>query len=134
MARKKNGWSWVILVGAVLASGVAAVSQEADNADDGMAVLGEEDLAERAEIWRNRYRRMTPGAEPLVQDVGVWPAAWEEFSPRWDSAPAERDLATWLVPVAAEREGGATVLRDGHGAELWRGTTDFAKEESAGVR
>lgn len=133
MARKKNGWSWVILVGAVLASGVAAVAQEADNADDGMAVLGEEDLAERAEIWRNRYRRMTPGAEPLVQDVGVWPAAWEEFSPRWDSAPAERDLATWLVPVVAERDGGATVLRDGHGAELWRETTDFAKEESSNV-
>ena len=97
------------------------------------AILGELDLAERFEILRNQYRRMTPGDAPLVQDVGTWPAAWEEFSPRWDTAPATRDLATWVVPVSSEREGGATVLRDGSGAELWRGTTDFAKDDSANV-
>ena len=95
--------------------------------------LGEVDLAERAEIWRNQYRRMTPGGEPLVQDVGAWPAAWEEFGRAWDAAPARRDLATWLVPFSAERTGNATVLRDANGTVLWSGTTDFAKDESANV-
>ena len=105
---------------------------DADEAGDGpgeAVVLGEEDFAERLEILRNQFRRMTPGDGELVQDAGTWPAAWEEFSPRWDTAPATRDLATWVVPVSSEREGGATVLRDGSGAELWRGTTDFAKAE-----
>ncbi|MBR6022820.1 MAG: hypothetical protein IK066_10455 [Kiritimatiellae bacterium] len=96
-------------------------------------VLGEVDLAERMEIMRNQYRRMTPGKVPLVQDVGSWPAAWEEFGPAWNSSPATRDFATWLVPMATDRDGGETVLRDGHGTELWRGTTDFSKEESANV-
>ena len=36
----------------------------ADDADEGV-VLGETDLAEQTEIWRNKYRRMTPGDEPL---------------------------------------------------------------------
>ncbi len=104
----------------------------ADDADDGV-VLGEVDLAEQAEIWRNQYRRMTPGNEPLVQDVGELPAAWEEFSSAWDTAPAVRDLATWLVPFSAERVGPVTVLRDSDGTVLWSGTTDFAKDESASV-
>lgn len=109
---------------------------DADETGDGIGgavVLGEEDFAERLEILRNQYRRMTPGNGELVQDARAWPAAWEEFSPRWDTAPATRDLATWVVPIVAEREGWATVLRDGNGAELWRGTTDFAKEESTNV-
>ncbi|MBP1589539.1 MAG: hypothetical protein ILO10_05020, partial [Kiritimatiellae bacterium] len=104
----------------------------ADDADDGV-VLGEVDLAEQAEIWRNQYRRMTPGDEPLVQDVGKLPAAWEEFSSAWDSAPAVRDLATWLVPFSAERVGSVTILRDSNGTVLWSGTTDFAKPDSADV-
>ncbi len=105
----------------------------ADDADDGV-VLGEVDLAEQAEIWRNQYRRMTPGGdEPLVQDVGKLPAAWEEFSSAWDTAPAVRDLATWLVPFSAERVGPVTVLRDSDGTVLWSGTTDFAKPDSADV-
>lgn len=104
----------------------------ADDADDGI-VLGEVDLAEQAEIWRNQYRRMTPGNEPLVQDVGELPAAWEEFSSAWDTAPAVRDLATWLVPFSAERVGSVTVLRDSNGTVLWSGTTDFAKPDSADV-
>jgi hypothetical protein len=105
----------------------------AEDADDGV-VLGELDLAEQAEIWRNQYRRMTPGGdEPLVQDVGELPAAWEEFSSTWDAAPAVRDLATWLVPFSAERVGSVTVLRDSNGTVLWSGTTDFAKPDSADV-
>ena len=107
-------------------------SSQADDTTD-IVFLGELDLAERAEILRNQYRRMTPGDEPLVQDVGAWPAAWEEFSSRWASAPAERNLATWLVPVMAERSGTLTVLRDAAGNALWRGVTDFSKEESANV-
>ena len=95
--------------------------------------LGEVDLAERAEIWRNQYRRMTPGDEPLVQDVGAWPAAWEEFGSHWAVAPATRGLATWLVLFSAERTGNATVIRDANGTVLWSGTTDFAKDESANV-
>ena len=107
-------------------------SSQADDTTD-IVFLGELDLAERAEILRNQYRRMTPGDEPLVRDVGAWPAAWEEFSSRWASAPAERNLATWLVPVMAERSGTLTVLRDAAGNALWRGVTDFSKEESANV-
>lgn len=103
-----------------------------EGADDGV-ILGEVDLAEQAEIWRNQYRRMTPGDGPLVQDVGELPAAWEEFSSVWDAAPAVRDLATWLVPFSAERDGSVTVLRDADGTVLWSGTTDFAKPESADV-
>ena len=104
----------------------------ADDADDGV-VLGELDLAEQAEICRNQYRRMTPGDESLVQDVGKLPAAWEEFSSAWDAAPAVRDLATWLVPFSAELDGLMTVLRDSNGTILWSGTTDFAKPDSANV-
>lgn len=111
----------------------AGNTDEAGDGIGGAVVLGEEDFAERLEILRNQYRRMTPGDGELVQEVGAWPAAWEEFSPRWDTALATRDLATWVVPIVADREGGATVLRDGNGAELWRGTTDFTKEESTNV-
>lgn len=130
----------VILLVAVAVLGVGAViafaTGEADHAAAPAAdtvFLGEVDLAEQMEIWRNQYRRMTPGDAPLVQDVGTWPAAWEEFSSRWASAPAERNLATWLVPVVAERTGALTVLRDADGNALWSGTTDFSKEESANV-
>ena len=107
------------------------MSDHADVAD--AVVLGEEDLADRAEILRNRYRRMTPGDVPLVQDVGVWPAAWEEFSPVWNGAAAERELGTWMVPVEAEKDGTDTVLRDGNGVELWRGQTDFSKDGTESV-
>lgn len=113
----------------VVAAFATGTSDEADDA----VVLGEEDLAERAEILRNQFRRMTPGDVPLVQDIGTWPAAWEEFSQAWDSAPATRDLATWLVPVEVALDGADTVLLDGNGAELWRGETDFSKEESSSV-
>lgn len=106
---------------------------EPNDSDDDVVVLGEIDMAERAEILRNRFRRMTPGNDPLVQDVGVWPAAWEEFGPAWDIAPATRDLATWLVPVTAERSGTQTILRDANGNTLWSGETDFTKQESASV-
>jgi len=115
---------------------VAFAADDAGEAGDGTgtaAFLGETDLAEWMEICRNRFRRMTPGDAPLVQDAGTWPAAWEEFSPRWDSAPAERDLATWLVPFVSDREGARTVLRGADGTVLWSGATDFAKEESATV-
>lgn len=120
------------------AFGVAAAfaTGGADEPSDGVSdnvFLGEQDLAERMEIWRNQFRRMTPGDAPLVQNVGTWPAAWEEFSHAWAVAPAERDLATWLVPVTAERSGALTVLRDANGTVLWSGTTDFAKDESASV-
>ncbi len=97
------------------------------------AFLGDVDLAEQMEIWRNQYRRMIPSDAPLVQGVGTWSAAWEEFSSHWDAAPAERDLATWLVPVVAERSGALTILRDADGNALWSGVTDFSKEESSNV-
>ncbi|MBP5787760.1 MAG: hypothetical protein J6Y19_08105, partial [Kiritimatiellae bacterium] len=110
---------------------------DADNAEakdsDGAVVLGEEDLAERAEILRNQYRRMTPGDLQLVQHVGTWPAAWEEFGTNWDAAVANRELGTWVVPVEVAREGADTVVLDGNGADLWRGTTDFAKDGTEGV-
>ena len=131
-------WLFFVLLALPTAVGVVAAfaAGEADEAEDetaGVVVLGEEDLAERAEILRNRYRRMTPGDAPLVQDVGTWPAAWEELSPVWDGAAAERNLGTWTVPVEAERDGTDTVLRDGDGVELWRGQTYFSKDGTEGV-
>ena len=132
---------WMIaflLVLAVIAGVVGAFATGGDDeplpdAPAPLVVLGEEDLVEQAEIWRNQYRRMTPGEGPLVQDVGKIPAAWEEFSTAWDAAPAVRGLATWLVPFSAERDGADTVIRGADGMVLWRGTTDFAKPESADV-
>ena len=127
-----------ILAGAAIVAAMACVVSFGTGTGDGGTAdddvfLGEVDLAERAEIWRNQYRRMTPGDEPLVQDVGAWPAAWEEFGSHWGAAPATRDLATWLVPFSAERTNNATVIRDANGTVLWSGTTDFAKDESANV-
>ena len=62
------------IAGVIAAFGtVAEAPDPADNTTD-IVFLGELDLAERAEIWRNQYRRMTPGGEQLVQDVGAWPA------------------------------------------------------------
>ena len=136
MHMKRLGWLIWLGVAAFLCVPPSFAAGDADEAGDGpgeAVVLGEEDFAERLEILRNQFRRMTPGDGELVQDAGAWPAAWEEFSPRWDTAPATRDMATWVVPIVAERESGATVLRDGNGAELWRGTTDFAKETSTNV-
>ncbi|MBQ9344436.1 MAG: hypothetical protein IJT88_04390 [Kiritimatiellae bacterium] len=118
---------------AIIVGVVAAFGTGGTDAPPEPVVLGEEDLMEQVEIWRNQYRRMTPGDGPLVQDVGELPAAWEEFGNRWSSAPAERDLATWLVPFSAERQGDTTVIRDADGTVLWSGTTDFAKPGSTNV-
>ena len=126
----------LVVFSAVLGVAIASATGDADEPTDNSAdvvFLGDLDLAERLEIWRNQYRRMTPGDAPLVQDVGIWPAAWEEFSSVWDTAPAERDLATWLVPFYADRMCTATVLRDANGTALWSGATDFAKDGSANV-
>ena len=121
------------LAAAVLSAGTLCVcAQEAEGVDTGV-VLGDADLAERAEIARNLFRRITPGDGELVQDAGTWPAAWEEFWAAWDGAAAEREFGAWVVPVAVSQEDGATVVRDADGEVLWRGTTDFAKPESAGV-
>ena len=134
---KRHVWMvWLAVLKAVFVVAAAFATGGADEAADDTAdnvFLGGQDLAERMEIWRNQYRRMTPGDAPLVQDVGTWPAAWEEFSHAWDAAPAERDLATWLVPVVSERTGALTVLRDADGNALWSGATDFAKEGSESV-
>lgn len=125
------GLAVLVVVAGAFAAGEAD-HEEADAVDNAV-VLGEGDLADRAEILRNRYRRMTPGNIPLVQDVGTWPAAWEEFSSAWDGAAAVRDLGTWTMPVEAERDGADTVIRDGGGRELWRGRTDFSKNGTEGV-
>ena len=70
--------------------GVCAQDVVPPMADD--VVLGEEDLAERGEVLRNMYRRITPpDMETLVQDVGTVPAAWEEFGPQWNDAAATRE-------------------------------------------
>ena len=127
------GFVMTAIVGVVAAFGTDTGDNVSEDDTDDALILGEIDLAERAEFLRNRFRRMTPGNDPLVQDVGIWPAAWEEFGLAWDSAPAMRDLATWLVPVTAERSGALTVLRDANGTVLWSGATGFAKEESEDV-
>lgn len=122
-----------VLAASVWVAGAVCVCAQEGEEVGALVVLGEEDLAERAEIARNLYRRITPGDGPLVQDAGTWPAAWEEFGAAWDGAAAEREFGAWAVPVAVSQEGGATVVRDADGLELWRGMTDFAKPESAGV-
>lgn len=123
-----------VMLGVALALGAGQADGTGDDGVfPGQAFLGETDLAEWMEIQRNGFRRITPGNMPLVQPIGTWPAAWEEFSPAWGGAATERDLRTWVVPVVAERDGETTVLRDGDGVELWRGTTDFSKAESSNV-
>ena len=130
---------WTVLVGMAALVGVAVAlatgesGEPPDEPEDDGVVLGEEDLAERAEIRRNMYRRMTPPDLPLVQDVGTWPVAWEEFGTNWYGAALEREYGAWVVPVEVEQANGATVIRDGTGLELWRGTTDFTRPESADV-
>lgn len=51
-------------VGVVAAFAAGETYETADETAD-VVVLGEGDLADRAEIVRNRYRRMTPGDAPL---------------------------------------------------------------------
>jgi hypothetical protein len=60
--------------GVVAAFAMSGADEAADDTADSV-FLGEQDLAERMEIWRNQYRRMTPGDATLVQDVGTWPTA-----------------------------------------------------------
>ena len=101
---KKHVWAVclgvaAVLVGtAALATGTGEAGPPAEEPDDAL-VLGEEDLADRAEILRNMYRRITPPDMALVQDVGTWPAVWEEFGAEWDAAAAEREYGAWVVPV-----------------------------------
>ena len=123
-----------LLLGGMSVGAWGAEGAETDTATPSDAVvLGEEDLADRAEILRNMYRRITPPDIPLVQDAGTWPAAWEEFGAEWESAAAEREYGAWVVPVEVSQEAGETVVRDGNGAILWRGRTDFARPESSDV-
>ncbi len=98
-----------------------------------MVVLGEEDLAERGEILRNMYRRITPGNGELIQDIGSLPAAWEEFGCQWNGAQTQREYGAWVVPVGLSQLDGTTVVFDGDGDVLWRGQTDFSCKESADV-
>ena len=127
------GLGIALIAGVVVASAAGDADNEVLEETADTVVLGEVDLAERAEILRNQFRRMTPGEGPLVQDVGTWPAAWDEFGHSWDAAPAERDLATWMVPFFVERIGPATIIRDANGTVLWYGQTDFSKAESKDV-
>ena len=135
---KKHVWAVCLGVAAVL-TGAAALATGTGEAEspaeepDNAVVLGEEDLADRAEILRNMYRRITPPDIPLVQDVGTWPAAWEEFGENWNTAAADREYGAWVVPVEVSQDAGLTVVKDGAGTVLWRGWTDFARPESADV-
>ncbi|MBR4189880.1 MAG: hypothetical protein IKQ55_07965 [Kiritimatiellae bacterium] len=126
------GVAAVLAGAAALATGTGEAGSPAEEPDDAV-VLGEEDLADRAEILRNMYRRITPPDIPLVQDVGTWPAAWEEFGANWDTAVADREYGAWVVPVEVSQEAGLTVVKDGDGTVLWRGWTDFARPKSADV-
>ena len=109
----------------------------------GMALGGElgerqayslEDLAERTEIRRNRFARMTPGGEPALQEAG-W--QWfeeadfpEDFLGRLAGV---RELGVWTWPLRAELDPVSleTVFRNAAGEEAGRVRTDFAKAESA---
>jgi hypothetical protein len=134
MIHTPTGKIWIALALALLAgTGFCGEADRQDEELDAGVLLGEEDLAERAEIARNMFRRITPGDEPFVQDVGTWPVAWEAFPSKWGGAATGREYGAWAVPVSVEQGNGATVIRDADDMELWRGTTDFAKEESATV-
>ncbi len=135
---KRHVWAVFLGVAAVLAgaaalaTGTGEAGSPAEEPDDAV-LLGEEDLADRAEILRNMYRRITPPDIPLVQDVGTWPAGWEEFGANWNAAAADREYGAWVLPVEVSQDAGLTVVKDGAGTVLWRGWTDFARPESAGV-
>ena len=135
---KRHVWAVCLGVAAVLAGAAALATGTGDSEPpaeepDDAVVLGEEDLADRAEILRNMYRRITPPDMALVQDVGTWPAAWEEFGANWEAAAADREYGAWVVPVEVAQDAGATVVKDGNGEVLWRGWTDFVRPESADV-
>lgn len=135
---KKHVWAVCLGVAAVLAGAAALATgsgetESAAEEPEDAVLLGEEDLADRAEILRNMYRRITPPDSPLVQDVGTWPAAWEEFGANWDAAAADREYGAWVVPVEMSQDAGLTVVKDGDGTVLWHGWTDFARPESADV-
>ena len=70
--RMARTWFRAFLAAATLSAGVVCVrAQEAEGIDTGV-VLGDVDLAKRAEIARNLFRRITPGNGELVQDAGAW--------------------------------------------------------------
>ena len=128
----KNVFSSVCLTLAVMG---LSPGQEFDALPtDDAVVLGEEDLAERGEILRNLYRRITPPClEMLVQNIGAMPAAWEEFTGPWDNATAVRELGAWVVPVMLSQAEGTTVVSGANGRVLCRETNDFARLDSSGV-
>lgn len=121
-----------IILGMAMAQDPNGLVPQAEFPTD-MVVLGEEDLAERGEILRNMYRRITPGNGELVQDIGSLAAAWEEFGSQWNHALTEREYGAWVVPVGLSQLDGVTEAFDGNGNMLWRGQTDFSRKESAGV-
>ncbi|MBQ7252564.1 MAG: hypothetical protein IJS32_08195, partial [Kiritimatiellae bacterium] len=103
---KSNRFCQALAKCAVLALFPVAPAAFAQDPADGL-VLGEEDLAERAEIARNLFRRITPGNDPFVQDAGTWPALWEAFGANWAAAAAGRGYGAWVVPVSVSQENGA---------------------------
>lgn len=113
----------------VLAAGLACGQDLGDR-----QAFSLEDLAERTEILRNQFARMTPGEDAVVQE-----ADWQWFEDA-DFAPAflerlvgVRELGLWTWPLRAELEPGSleTVFLNADGDEAGRVWTDFAKAESA---
>ena len=93
-----------------------------------------EDLAERTEIRRNQFARMTPGEEPCLQEVGWQWFEDADFEPAFlERLVGVRELGLWTWPLRAELDPVSleTVFLNADGAEAGRERTDFAKAESA---
>ena len=92
------------------------------------------DLAERVEIQRNQFARMTPGEDEAFQEAGWQWFEDADFPPTFlERLVGVRELGVLTWPVTAELDPVSleTVFRNAEGEEAGRIWTDFAKAESA---
>lgn len=118
-----------LAVAAALAAGLAC-GQELEERQ----AYSPEDLAERVEIQRNQFARMTPGEEPALQELGWQWFEDADFEPAFlERLAGVRELGLWTWPLRAELDPVSleTVFLNAAGDEAGRVRTDFAKAESA---
>lgn len=121
---------WAVVAAVVLFAGEMAFGQALGNRQ----AFSLEDLAERTEISRNQYARMTPGEGPALQEAG-----WQWFEDAdfptgfLGRLAGVRELGVWTWPLLAELDPVSmeTVFLNAEGEEAGRILTDFAKAESA---
>lgn len=100
----------------------------------GRQVYSLEDLAERTEIRRNQFARMTPGEDESFQEAGWQWFEDADFPPTFlEKLVGVREVGVLTWPLLAELDPVSleTVFLNAAGEEAGRIWTDFAKAESA---